>query len=133
VKGLATCIRTELQPVGLNIQRAAGPSLKTPPPVLISLPPQLVLVIMATFAPPVQRDRFLYSSVLYADAGNDNRHPRASVAELTALLRPEAPKRKGTKTAAVAESATDRPWHFWTAQLIHYGLTSTKNKNAAKI
>lgn len=89
---------------------------------------------MATFAPPVQRDRFIYSSVLYADAGNGNRHPRASVAELTALLRPEAPKNnKKAKTPAAGTLMTDPPWHFWTAQLIHYGLASTKDKNAAKI
>ncbi|KAF2750440.1 hypothetical protein M011DRAFT_474878 [Sporormia fimetaria CBS 119925] len=47
---------------------------------------------MTTFAPPVRKGSFLYSSILYADAGSQNHHPRASVAELTALLRPEAPK-----------------------------------------
>ncbi|KAL1608666.1 hypothetical protein SLS59_001856 [Nothophoma quercina] len=88
---------------------------------------------MATLAPPVHRDKFFYSSVLYADAGNDNHHPRAGVAELTALLRPEAPKAKKSKTPEITEPAKDPPWHFWTAQLIHYGLTSTKDKNAAKI
>ncbi|KAF3042083.1 hypothetical protein E8E11_008255 [Didymella keratinophila] len=88
---------------------------------------------MAAFAPPVQRDKFLYGSVLYAEAGNNNRHPRASVAELTALLRPEAPQSKEAKTSTASHSSTDPPWHFWTAQLIHYGLTPTKDKNAAKI
>lgn len=88
---------------------------------------------MAAFALPVNRNNFLYSSILYADAGNDNHHPRASVTELTALLRPETPKGKKTKTPAVNEQAKDPPWHFWTAQLIHYGLTSTKDKNAAKV
>jgi hypothetical protein len=88
---------------------------------------------MAAFAPPVYRDKFFYSSILYADAGNDNHHPRANVVDLTALLRPEAPKTKKTKVAEVTEPVKDPPWHFWTAQLIHYGLTSTKDKNAAKI
>ncbi|KZM21845.1 uncharacterized protein EKO05_0003132 [Ascochyta rabiei] len=92
---------------------------------------------MATFAPPARRDRFLYSSVLYADAGHDNHHPRASLGELTALLRPEAVKGKGKakkpKASEDAEVMKDRPWHFWTAQLLHYGLTATKDKNAAKV
>ncbi|KAF3038165.1 hypothetical protein E8E12_007779 [Didymella heteroderae] len=88
---------------------------------------------MAAFAPPVQHDKFFYSSLLYADAGNDNHHPRASVAELAALLRPEAPKRKKSKTPTISMPATDHPWHFWTSQLIHYGLASTKDKNSAKI
>lgn len=88
---------------------------------------------MAAFAPPVHRDKFLYSSILYVDAGNDNHHPRASVAELTAILRPEAPKGKKTKTPDVTEPVKDPAWHFWTAQLLHYGLTSTKDKNVAKV
>lgn len=88
---------------------------------------------MAAFAPPVHRDKFLYSSMLYADAENVNHHPRASIAELTSLLRPEAPKSKKTKAPEANGPAKDPPWHYWTAQLIHYGLTSTKDKNAAKI
>ncbi|KAF2128457.1 hypothetical protein P153DRAFT_367594 [Dothidotthia symphoricarpi CBS 119687] len=90
---------------------------------------------MSAFAPPVRRDNFLFSSILYADAGNDNHHPRASVTELTALLRPEAPKpnNKKSKAAEPAEPPRDPPWHFWTAQLLHYGQTSTKDKNAAKV
>ncbi|KAJ4363336.1 hypothetical protein N0V95_001109 [Ascochyta clinopodiicola] len=92
---------------------------------------------MATFAPPVHRDKFLYSSILYADAGNDNHHPRASIAELTALLRPEVVKSKAKakkpKPSEEDEVVKDRPWHFWTAQLLHYGLTATKDKNAAKV
>ncbi|KAF9695116.1 hypothetical protein EKO04_007142 [Ascochyta lentis] len=96
---------------------------------------------MATFAPPVHRDKFLYSSILYADAGNDNHHPRASVAELTALLRPEVVNSKAKKIKTQTKTqcpegdgeVKDWPWHFWTAQLLHYGLTATKDKNAAKV
>jgi len=89
---------------------------------------------MATFAHPARRGDFLYSSVLYADPGNGNHHGRASVAELAALLRPEAPNlySKGRKPA-VATPAKDQVWHFYSAQLIHYGLPVTKDKNAAKV
>lgn len=89
---------------------------------------------MATFAPPARRGDFLYSSVLYADPGNGNYHGRASVAELAALLRPEAPSlySKGRKPE-VATPAKDQVWHFYSAQLIHYGLPVTKDKNAAKV
>jgi hypothetical protein len=87
-----------------------------------------------SFAPPARRGDFLFSSVLYADPGNNNRHPRASVAELAALLRPEAPNlySKGQQPAA-ASPAKDPPWHFYSAQLIHYGLPVTKDKNGAKV
>lgn len=89
---------------------------------------------MSIFAPPSRRGDFFYSSVLYADAGNSNHHPRASVAELAALLRPEAPNlyAKGRKPDTSAP-AKDPAWHFYSAQLIHYGLPVTKDKNAAKI
>jgi hypothetical protein len=88
---------------------------------------------MAAFAPPVRRGDFVYSSVLYADPGW-NHHTRASVAELAALLRPEAPNlyNKGKKPK-VATPVKDQVWHFYAAQLIHYGLPVTKDKNAAKV
>jgi hypothetical protein len=88
---------------------------------------------MAAFAPPVRRGDFVYSSVLYADPGG-NHHTRASVAELAALLRPEAPNlyNKGKKPE-VATPVKDQVWHFYAAQLIHYGLPVTKDKNAAKV
>jgi hypothetical protein len=89
---------------------------------------------MSTFAPPARRGDLLYSSVLYADAGNANHHPRASAAELAALLRPEAPNlyNKGRKPDT-SLPAKDPPWHFYSAQLIHYGLPVTKDKNGAKV
>jgi len=88
----------------------------------------------APFAPPSRRGDFLFSSVLYADPGNSNHHARASVAELAALLRPEAPNlySKGQKPS-VATPAKDPAWHFYSAQLIHYGLPVTKDKNTAKV
>jgi len=89
---------------------------------------------MATFADPARRGDFLYSSVLYAVVGDDNRHTRASVAELAALLRLEAPSlyRKG-RQPETSSPAKDQPWHFYSAQLIHYGLPVTKDKSRAKI
>ncbi|RAR14360.1 hypothetical protein DDE83_002310 [Stemphylium lycopersici] len=89
---------------------------------------------MTTFAPPARRGDFLYSSILYADPGNGSHHARASVAELAALLRPEAPNlySKGRKPEVVTP-AKDPVWHFYSAQLIHYGLPVTKDKNAAKV
>jgi hypothetical protein len=88
---------------------------------------------MATFAPPARRGDFLYSSILYADPGGHH-HARASVAELAALLRPEAPNlcSKGRKPE-FATPVKDQVWHFYSAQLIHYGLPVTKDKNAAKV
>jgi hypothetical protein len=67
---------------------------------------------MSTFAPPVRRGDFLYSSVLYVDAGN-NHHLRASVAELAALLHPEAPNlyNKGRKPE-MTSSTKDYPGTF---------------------
>ncbi|KAF2114968.1 hypothetical protein BDV96DRAFT_612972 [Lophiotrema nucula] len=98
---------------------------------------------MSTFAPPVRRGDFLYSSLLYADIGNGNQHPRASVAELTNLLRPQqvptAKKRKNVLSAASEppaqdfSPAKDQVGHFYTAQLVHYGLPQTKDKNTAKV
>ena len=96
--------------------------------------PTLTAEIMSTFASPARRGDFLYSSVLYADPGNSNHHPRASVAELAAFLRPEAPNlySKGRKPET-SSPAKDPPWHFYSAQLIHYGLPVTKDKNTAKV
>lgn len=68
---------------------------------------------MAAFAPPVRRGDFVYSSVLYADPGNDNHHPRASIADIAALLRPEGPilyKKSGKP--APATPSKDPAWHW---------------------
>jgi hypothetical protein len=89
---------------------------------------------MTTFALPARRGDFLYSSVFYADPGNGNHHARASVAELAALLRPEAPNLyTKSRKPEVATPAKDPAWHFYSAQLLHYGLPFTKEKNAAKV
>ncbi|KAL0263391.1 hypothetical protein SLS55_002371 [Diplodia seriata] len=75
------------------------------------------------FAPPIERAGFVYHGQLFADAGNLNRHPRASKDELNELLRPEK----------AAKKPKDQVGHWYVAQLKHYGLPHTKDKNAAKI
>lgn len=79
---------------------------------------------MANFAPPISRDGFIYHGQLFADVGNLNRHPRASEAEIVALLRPKSSK---------VTSQKDQVGHYYIAQLKHYGLPPTKDKNAAKV
>ncbi|OCK83525.1 hypothetical protein K432DRAFT_178753 [Lepidopterella palustris CBS 459.81] len=82
---------------------------------------------MVTLASPISRDGFIYHSILFADAGNLNHHPRASIAELTSLLRPELSSFKSN------EPVKDQVGHWYTAQLIHYGLSTSKDKNTAKM
>ncbi|KAF2024922.1 hypothetical protein EK21DRAFT_117321 [Setomelanomma holmii] len=89
---------------------------------------------MACFAPPARRDNSLYSSIFQADSGGPTTHPRASIAEVAAILHPEALNlyTNGRKPD-VSAPANDSPWHFWSAQLIHYGLPFTKEKSRAKM
>jgi hypothetical protein len=89
---------------------------------------------MAQFAAPILRGGFLYSSILYTDGGEHNYHSRATIEELTALLRPGAPKPdKRLKIQRPPDILKDQKGHWYTAQLIHYGLPVTKDKNAAKV
>ncbi|PIB03396.1 hypothetical protein CB0940_12266 [Cercospora beticola] len=71
--------------------------------------------------PPVVRGEFLYRDVLLVDVGGElKRHPRASESELKALLNGK-------------NVAKDQVGHRWEAQLIHYGLQRSKQKDTAKI
>ena len=47
-----------------------------------------------TLAPPVSRGNLHYNGNLYVEVGNFNRHERASVEEITAILRPDLKKPK---------------------------------------
>jgi hypothetical protein len=87
---------------------------------------------MADLAPPVwSADRvFFFSSVLHVDIGDGNAHPRASTSELTKLLRPQIP---GKKPKAPITPIKDQVGHWYTAQLVHYGLPRTTVKNTAKV
>ncbi|KAI4194776.1 MAG: hypothetical protein LQ350_007572 [Teloschistes chrysophthalmus] len=83
-----------------------------------------------SFAPPVSRDGFYYNGDLYVETGNLNRHKRASIPEITAILRPELKKAKAGTTP---EPPKDQVAHWYEAQLIHYGLPSSKDKARAKM
>ena len=80
-----------------------------------------------SFAAPVSRGNFFYNGDLYVDVGNFNRHRRASVAELTQLLRPEL------NTSRNSTSMKDQVGHWYEAQLLHYGLPPSKAKATAKM
>lgn len=81
-----------------------------------------------SFAPPISRDGFHYNGDLYVEVGNLNRHKRASIAEIGALLRPDLAKPKGKSTPG-----KDEVGHWYTAQLVHNGLPPTQDKARAKV
>ncbi|KAI4260752.1 MAG: hypothetical protein LQ352_000144 [Teloschistes flavicans] len=83
-----------------------------------------------SFAQPVSRDGFYYNGDLYVETGNLNRHKRASVPEITAIIRPDL--KKG-KTGTLTEPPKDQVAHWYEAQLIHYGLPPSKDKARAKM
>lgn len=80
---------------------------------------------MATFAPALQREHYVYHGDFFVDVGNANRHKRASKEELTALLRPAL----SNKNVPVK----DEVGHYYEAQLVHYGLPVSKSKPTAKV
>ncbi|KAL9611023.1 MAG: hypothetical protein Q9167_004304 [Letrouitia subvulpina] len=82
-----------------------------------------------SFAAPVSRDGFHYNGDLFVEVGGLNRHKRASLPELTAILRPDLKK---SKPAAAAQSK-DQVGHWYEAQLLHYGLPPSKDKARAKM
>ena len=83
-----------------------------------------------TFAPPVSRDNFYYNGELYVEVGNSNRHKRASVDEISAILRPDLQK---PSKVLLDPSSKDQVGHWYEAQLIHYGLPPSKDKSRAKM
>ncbi|RMY68335.1 hypothetical protein D0863_07202 [Hortaea werneckii] len=71
-------------------------------------------------AAPVVRGEFVYRDTLFVDVGGDGkRHPRASPLELKDLLN--------------GKVAKDQVGHWYEAQLIHYGLQRSKQKDTAKV
>ena len=84
--------------------------------------------IMA-FTPPVSRENFYYNGDLYVEVGALNRHKRATVGEITTLLRPDVKK----SNKALANLPKDQVGHWYEAQLIHYGLPPSKDKARAKM
>ena len=80
-------------------------------------------------APPVSRGNFYYDGHLYVEVGSLNRHQRATVEEITAILRPDLKKAK----KASVDPPKDQVGHWYEAQLIHYGLPPSKDKARAKM
>lgn len=78
------------------------------------------------FASPIARDGFYYNGDLFVEAGNLNRHKRASIPEITAILRPDLKQFQ-------AVPPKDPVGHWYEAQLIHYGLPPSKDKARAKM
>lgn len=73
--------------------------------------------------PEIQRGKFVYRDTLFVDLGPNKRHPRTSQSDLKDLL---LPKSGGVTTK-------DQVAHWYEAQLIHYGLQRSKDKNTAKV
>lgn len=75
---------------------------------------------MDASAPFVVRGEFVYHGTLFVDVGGAlKRHARASQSDLKTYLDGKAPK--------------DQVAHWYEAQLIHYGLPRSKDKNTAKV
>ncbi|KAH8805245.1 hypothetical protein F5884DRAFT_443147 [Xylogone sp. PMI_703] len=71
-------------------------------------------------APPVCEDGFAFANGdFFAEASGQNRHRRVAVAELKALFSSGSDK--------------EHPAHWFEAQLIHYGLPSSKTKSVARM
>lgn len=69
-----------------------------------------------------RQGRFTYRGIFFAGPGSDDLlHPRASLLALTNLL-----------SSDDLDPAEDKPWHFYSAQLMHYGLLDTTHKDLAK-
>jgi hypothetical protein len=71
-------------------------------------------------APPVTSDGFAFANGdFYAEASGQNRHRRATPAEL--------------RTHFASGSDKDHPAHWFEAQLLHYGLKPSKTKSVARM
>ncbi|KPI39478.1 uncharacterized protein AB675_4961 [Cyphellophora attinorum] len=75
-------------------------------------------------AAEIRRGDFVYRDTLFIDLGQAKRHARASESELRRLLLPK-------RSSAPADK--DQVAHYYEAQLLHYGLPRTKDKNLAKV
>ncbi|KAK0276848.1 hypothetical protein LTR35_010242 [Friedmanniomyces endolithicus] len=71
--------------------------------------------------PYITRGEFVYRDILVVDVGSEGkRHPRAAETELKTLLSGKTQQK-------------DQVAHWYEAQLIHYGLQRSKDKNTAKM
>ncbi|KAK4690846.1 hypothetical protein P7C71_g6037, partial [Lecanoromycetidae sp. Uapishka_2] len=83
-----------------------------------------------SLAAPVSRSNFHYNGDLYVEVGTLDRHKRATIEEISAILRPDL-KKKSTKLSI--DAPKDQVGHWYEAQLIHYGLPPLKDKARAKM
>lgn len=74
-------------------------------------------------ASEVKRGEFVYRDTLFVEVAENKRHTRASTTDLKELLLPKKGK----------APVKDQVAHFYEAQLVHYGLPRTKDKNTAKV
>ncbi|KAJ9615363.1 hypothetical protein H2200_001438 [Cladophialophora chaetospira] len=72
--------------------------------------------------PEIRKGAFVYRDTLFVDLGSNKRHPRASPQDLKDLLLPKS-----------GATPKDQVAHWYEAQLIHYGLPRSKDKNTAKV
>ncbi|KIW65037.1 hypothetical protein PV04_07324 [Phialophora macrospora] len=73
-------------------------------------------------AAEVRNGDFFYRDTLFVDLGANKCHPRASAQDLKDLLLPKS-----------GSAPKDQVAHWYEAQLIHYGLPRSKDKNTAKV
>ncbi|RVX75630.1 hypothetical protein B0A52_00983 [Exophiala mesophila] len=71
----------------------------------------------------IRRGEFVYRDVLLVDLGQNRRHPRASAHDIKDLVMP--------KKSSAANG--DQVAHWYEAQLVHYGLPRSRDKNTAKV
>ena len=88
------------------------------------------------YASPVSRDGFFHSGDSFYVEIDKHRHGRTDSTALFHLLTYTEPSPLLTKAGTVAKRQRlphkDPPGHFYSAQLIHYGLKPMKTKAAAK-
>ncbi|KAI9702119.1 MAG: hypothetical protein M1836_001463 [Candelina mexicana] len=91
---------------------------------------------MGEYAPPANRYGFYHcNGVFWPDVGNSNRHERAKVSTLKSLLQPPTPQlTKSGKPSKrnIPPPPPDPAGHWYEAQLLHYGLKPSKDKQTAK-
>ncbi|KAL1721773.1 hypothetical protein EV715DRAFT_271030 [Schizophyllum commune] len=89
-------------------------------------------------AQPVSRDEFFHDGTMfYVEIDGKHRHPRCDASSLHGLLTytpPSglAPTKKDNIAKGLPPPHKDPPPHFYTAQMIHYGLKPLKTRDPAK-
>ena len=83
--------------------------------------------------PPISRYGFSYSNNSFTvdlpDKDSHHKHTRADINTLSSLLRSETPT---SPTQSTPRRFQDNASHWYQAQLLHYGLKFTKDKQIAK-